>query len=88
MCWTNATNAPTAEGGGGQRRRTVATTLAEVPLDRARLRHLPPPRLTATEDDGDNRDNGGGIGNRRGNDCNNGAMLALHSRLPNAIILC
>ncbi len=84
---------PDSGGGGGQRRRTVATTLAEVPLDPARLRHLPPPRVTAMEDDSDNSNSdnsnsGGGIGNRRGDDCNNGAMVAPHSIPPNAILVC
>ena len=81
-------NAPTAEGGGGQRRRTVATTLVEVPLDPARLRHLHPPRTTVTEDNGDNSDSGGSIGNRRGDDCDNGAMVAPHFLPPNAILVC
>ncbi len=75
-------------GGGGQQRQTVATTLAKVPLDPARLRHLPSLRATATEDDGDDSDSGGGIGNRRDDDCDDGAMVAPHSLPPNAILVC
>ena len=69
--------------------RTVATTLAEVPLDPARLRHLPPPCATATEDDGDDSDSGGGggIGNRFGDDCDNGGMVAPHSLPPNGFLV-
>ena len=78
-------------GGGGRRRRTVAMTLAVVPLDLARLHRLPPPCTTATEDDVDDNNSGGGggggIGNRRGDDCDDGAMVAPHSLLPNAILV-
>ncbi len=63
-------------------------TLAEVLLDPARLRHLPPPRATATEDGDDDSNSGRGIGNRRGDDCNDGAMVAPHSLPPNAILMC
>ncbi len=81
---------PDSRGGGGQRRRTVATTLAEVLLDPARLHRLPPLRATGTEDDGNNSDSnsgrGGGIGNRRGDDCNDGTMVAPYPLLPNVIL--